>query len=311
MTRADLPVIDGQRCTACGACIDICPERVLSLGPGGTVERIGEACMLCGHCAAICPVEAVVLPGCSATLGLKTIAESRLPTERVPVAIVDLLSLMRQRRSCRRFTAEPVDSDILADLARIGTTAPSGTNDRPWRFVILPERSGVVQLGAVTADFYRRLNRKAANPLYRIIDRLITGGALTKYYHSYLQPITAALLEWQETQVDRLFHGAPAVIIVAADNQASCPAEDALLATQNMLLAAQALDLGTCLIGFVVEAAKRDRRIMSLLGLGVNERVYSVIACGHPAVTFRRPAMKRQVEPRIVCMNEQGVHHGK
>ena len=58
--------------------------------------------------------------------------------------------------------------------------------------------------------------------------------------------------------MDRLFHGAAAAILVTGRRQASCPAEDALLATQNILLAAHAMGLGSCLIGFAVEAMRRD-----------------------------------------------------
>lgn len=48
-------------CTACGACVDRCPERVLVRGAGGRPvfePRLGE-CTFCGECAAACAPRAL------------------------------------------------------------------------------------------------------------------------------------------------------------------------------------------------------------------------------------------------------------
>ena len=91
-------------------------------------------------------------------------------------------------------------------------------------------------------------------------------------------------------------------VVVAADNGASCPAEDALLATGQMLLAAHAMGLGTCLIGFAVEAMRRDRGIVRLLAIPDHETPHAVIALGWPDETYqriagRKPAVIRYAAP--------------
>ena len=48
---------------------------------------------------------------------------------------------------------------------------------------------------------------------------------------------------------DQLFHGSTAAILTGSNPGVSCPAEDAPLATQNILLAAHSIGLGSCLIG--------------------------------------------------------------
>lgn len=100
--------------------------------------------------------------------------------------------------------------------------------------------------------------------------------------------VEEALDEWRRGGRERLFHGAPAAILVSSLEGASCPIEDALLATQNILLAAHAMGLGTCLIGFVVEAARRDRRVKAAAGMPESEPLHAVIALGHPAETYQR-----------------------
>ncbi|MBM4372879.1 MAG: nitroreductase family protein, partial [Deltaproteobacteria bacterium] len=90
-----------------------------------------------------------------------------------------------------------------------------------------------------------------------------------------------------------------AVILVGSSPGASCPAEDALLASQNILLAAHAMGYGTCLIGFVVEAMRSDPRIARVLGIPREERVHAVIALGRSAERYRRAAGRRKVVPRV------------
>ncbi|MBT8361258.1 MAG: 4Fe-4S binding protein [Desulfobacterales bacterium] len=299
MSHLELPAIDADLCVACNECIGVCPDRILETGVEGDIVVRDEQCMLCGHCQAVCPVEAIAIPALTSHLGLQTIDEEQV--SGLPgVSTAALLQVMRARRSCRLFTNDPVELSLLADLVKIGTTAPSGTNSQGWQFVILPKRADVKRLGEATAAFYRDLNKKAANPLYRLISRLVAGKSLSNYYKKYYVTIKQGIDDWDTHGVDRLFHGASAAIVVAADQSASCPAEDSLLATQNILLAAQSMGLGTCLIGFVVEAAKRDKRIPTLLQLGDNEHIYSVIACGYSAVTYKRAAGRRVVTPIII-----------
>ena len=299
-----LPVIDRERCISCGLCIDICPDRIVAADAYGIPCVTADSCMGCGHCAAICPVEAVAMPGLITDLGLLNVSVPAACASRENLEIGPLLHLMRSRRSCRSFKPDPVKLSLLTDLAHIGTTAPSGTNCQGWQFVLLPERRDVLALGELTAEFYRRLNSKAANPMYRLAARVFSGSRLENYYRRYYRTVKEGLADWYEKGTDRLFHGAPAAIVVAADNSSSCPGEDALLATQNMLLAAESLGIATCLVGFVVEAAKHDARIAELLRLGSAETIYSVIGCGYAVHSFRRYAGRKAVTPRIVRIEQ-------
>ncbi len=53
--------LDGETCTACGLCADICPVKALGSGDGDTVLLDADACIGCGLCASVCPVGAVAL----------------------------------------------------------------------------------------------------------------------------------------------------------------------------------------------------------------------------------------------------------
>lgn len=47
------------------------------------------------------------------------------------------LALMRQRRSVRHFSSEPVASELIESAVRVAATAPSGANQQPWQFVVV------------------------------------------------------------------------------------------------------------------------------------------------------------------------------
>ena len=51
--------IDKEKCTACGACVDVCPVDALKLEETAVVDE--ETCIDCGTCVDECPVEAISL----------------------------------------------------------------------------------------------------------------------------------------------------------------------------------------------------------------------------------------------------------
>lgn len=300
--RAVTTVIDPERCISCGECVRVCPSQTLELKDGKAAVT-GARSLGCGHCVAVCPVDAVRVGALDPdSLRFHTFS---VRTDWLPYGACDpaeLVRLMASRRSCRCFEPRSVERALLEDLVKIGTTAPSGTNRQGWTFTVLPSRAAVVKLGNAIGAFFKRLNRMAAHPLLRHGLRLIGWPELADYYRDYHQTVVEGLADWEERGRDRLFHGATAAIIVGSAPGGSCPAEDALLATQNILLGAHALGLGTCLIGFAVSAMNQDARIKDLLTIPREEKIHAVVAIGHPAVAYqrltgRKKAVSRFIEP--------------
>lgn len=285
--------IDPDRCIGCGLCLSVCPKETLSLEDGKAVVRGAES-LGCDHCAAVCPADAIRVAAVDESLfRFQTFEADRcwVPHGRFDTAA--LVNLMASRRSCRNFTDQPVDRPILEDLVKAGITAPSGSNCQPWSFTILPDRQAVDRFGQRVGDFFRKTNRLSKKRWLRLGLKWIGRPELDAYYRLHLPTVESALTAWQRGERDLLFHGAAAVIVVAAHKHASCPGEDALLATQNMLLAAHAMGLGTCLIGFAIEAMRRDQAIVRQLGIPGNETPFAVVAVGWPNETYQRVAGRK------------------
>ena len=296
--RTVTTVIDPEKCIGCGLCIPVCPKETISL-ENNKARVTGTESLNCGHCAAACPEGAI-------TVGMLDPLLAQFETFTAPDCWVPhgefdtgtLVNLMQSRRSCRNFKDTWVEPNILEDLVRIGITAPSGSNCQLWSFTILPDREAVLALGRQVGLFFGRLNRMAEKWWLRSLLRLVNKPTLADYYANYYQSIKEGFERWEKEGRDILFHGAPAVIVVGSRNDATCPSEDALLATQNILLGAHTMGLGACLIGYVIEAMKKDKRINQSIGLPKDETPYAVIALGYPNERYDKVAGRKSATLR-------------
>ncbi|MDP2940390.1 MAG: RnfABCDGE type electron transport complex subunit B [Candidatus Omnitrophota bacterium] len=70
----ELPIVNEEKCTACGKCVAICPKKLFSLAPIGkkfytncasldfgkaVLEVCPLGCIACGKCEKVCPVSAI------------------------------------------------------------------------------------------------------------------------------------------------------------------------------------------------------------------------------------------------------------
>ncbi|HOX43245.1 MAG TPA: nitroreductase family protein [Myxococcota bacterium] len=287
-----LPVIDESKCTLCGRCVSVCPKEVLRLDREA-VAYTGEECMTCGHCRCVCPADAVRFdPAVLAAPAFTTFAcpdRYTVPGSFDPAALV---SLLRSRRSVRRYQDRPVPDGVVADLVAAAVSAPSASNCQDWEFTLVNGREQVWKLAREIGRFFARLNRLAANPLVRYGSVPFLGRSLVDYYDTRFEKVKRHLEEAEQGR-DVLFHGAPCVVICHGPTGGSLPLEDAQYATYNMALLAHALGLGTCYIGYASAALNKDRRLRRRLGLAAGHRVHAVLVLGYPAVTFERTALRR------------------
>ena len=298
--RTVTTVIDQEKCEACGECIKVCPHETISMINKKAIIT-GNESLVCGHCQAACKSGAINVGGIDESLS--NFSSFKSEKKWLPFGQYDttgLVNLMQSRRSCRNYKKKPVEKELLEDLVKIGVTAPSGSNCQMWSFTVLSDRKSVEAFGEQIKVFFHNLNRLAGITWLRMLLKLLGKRQLSDYYENYYERIKEGLKNWETNDKDMLFHGAPAVIAIACKQEASCPAEDALLAAQNILLGAHSLGLGTCLIGFAVSAMKKERKLCDFIDLPIDEDVYAVIAISYPKekyinVTGRKPVPLRYI----------------
>ena len=263
-------VITQEKCTGCGACARDCLRGLLVVEEGRARVREGY-CIRCGHCAAVCPAGAVRLAGG----GEDTPADYRPAAFDVDPAV--LRNAMKFRRSVRQFRPEPVGEEELAALLDAARYAPTGGNRQGNRFILLDrERPAVTELVLRTlADAAERMDQ---DPGLR---------ELTPYRSLCLDMYRA----WREKGEDRLFYGAPCVLLTVARWPRSVSGRvDGALAAANAELMAHALGLGACYVGFVGIAAGLNPEVGRKLGIRKREELIATLAVGHPAVRYFRTA---------------------
>ena len=273
----------------------MCPQQTISINDNKATVT-GTRCMACGHCMSTCPSESIKVPEIEE--GTKKFHSFDFDNKWLPYGqfdIAKLVSLMYSRRSTRNYKDSHIDRKILKDLIKIGATAPSGTNSQLWTFYVLPTRDAVVNFGNEVLKFYEKINNMSSKFIVRKGLKMMGNGELDNYYDEYFDLVNDGINDWKQGGKDRLFHGATALILVGSKNAASCPSDDALLATQNILLAAHAMGLGSCLIGFVIKAFEKDKRVRQYLKIPKDENIYSAIALGYPDEKYHRPTGRKQI----------------
>jgi nitroreductase/NAD-dependent dihydropyrimidine dehydrogenase PreA subunit len=287
-----IPVIDEKKCTGCGKCVAICPKKVLFL-ENKKAKTNENDCMMCSHCYAVCDFNAVSFTEMLNNVRIKTFKYKEKVLGSAEIDPGTLVNAFRSRRSIRKYKNDKVDNDAICDLLAFAVTAPSGSNCQKWEFTIINGRDKVWGFGNRLKDFFIKLNKFSANVLFRYLSVLFMGKTLINYYRDHYNTVDMAIKE-SEKGVDLLFHGAPCVIIIHGPIDSSTPVEDAAYASYNICMLAHFMNLGTCLIGFAVEALNRSPDIKKEYNITKDNRLYSVIAIGKPDIKFKRHSLRKK-----------------
>jgi nitroreductase/NAD-dependent dihydropyrimidine dehydrogenase PreA subunit len=286
-----LPSINRKKCTVCGRCVVICPRNVLQKS-NNVIETSGD-CMLCSHCYAVCPADAISFPDELVSPSFQTFKyrERYLKPGEADTGL--LVNLLRSRRSVRKYLQKPVPSAVLADLVEASVASPSGSNCQKWQFTIINGSDGVRSVANGIGAFYEKLNRLAANPFARALSVVFMGKKLINYYNNNYQSVTRAIEEARQGK-DRLFHGAPALIIIHNDSIGSTPLLDPQYAAYALTLVAHTMGLGTCFIGYATESLNRVKKLKKLVNVPESHTVHAVLTVGYPSAVFVRPTLRKK-----------------
>ena len=57
--RKAVAVVDSEKCTGCGICVDVCPVNAIEVNQEAVVND--ETCTGCAACVSECPNEAIII----------------------------------------------------------------------------------------------------------------------------------------------------------------------------------------------------------------------------------------------------------
>lgn len=155
---------------------------------------------------------------------------------------MDFFEVIRNRRSCRAFIDKPVSGKDIETCLEAARIAPSGTNAQPWRFLVAREPE--VRAKLVEAGHNQPVLQQAPVITVLLGDRGIYKKRLRRAKE--LADVGALSVETL-TSVERIYQGKADSNKEANDFtiRANC-----MLAGEHYALAATALELGCCWVGF-------------------------------------------------------------
>jgi len=191
---------------------------------------------------------------------------------------MELISAIQERGSTRAFLNKPLAKETLEELLHLAVHAPSAINLQPWEIVV------------VSGEEKERLSRLL---IKRMKERNISCGPgakrpLPEYYVQRERDLLDVMLpnlpeqtSFQEfiNEGSCNFYGAPTAIIITLDEVFSnARLTDIGILVGYLVLAAHALDLGTCPIGLITAF---DEDIKDELSLTEDKHVVIGIAVGY------------------------------
>ena len=257
--------IQKESCTRCGECVADCPARIIAMADDGypfiATEKEGN-CYRCQHCLAICP------NGSISIFGLDP-AESIALTGGYPDP-VSLETLIKGRRSVRRYKSENLDPELFQRLLDVAWNAPTGVNSRQVRFTVLDSKEKMAQFRDEVMAGLGKIVKESTLP------------AGMEYYTNFVKI-------WEKHHVDLLFRDAPHLLVASAPKRVASPVQDCLIALSYFELFAQANGVGTVWNGLVYKAIS-DLLPLSRQRLGIPDDhvIGYAMVFGKPDVHFVR-----------------------
>lgn len=173
----------------------------------------------------------------------------------------DIFEVIKKRRSVRSYKPDYVEREKIEKILDAAIWAPSSHNSQPWHFTVIKNDG----LG------------KELNEATKLI----------------LLKSDSELLQKLGKRPD-LFYGAPIVVVVSGLSKLSTSIIDCSAATENMLLAAEYLGLGTCWNGLVTNLFLKDpgHEVIKKLQIPEDYSPLYAVAVGYPVHLSEAPSRK-------------------
>lgn len=174
---------------------------------------------------------------------------------------MDVFSCIATRHSTRKFKEEPVPQEVLDKVIEAGRQAPSGKHKNQSRFIVIRKKEVLQELIALVQQEFAKMEVTQEN------DDNFGGAIRAAKKGGYV-----------------FMYNAPVLIVVANKRDYGNKYADVSCAMQNMMLAANALDLGSCWINQLrwLQDNPVLRAYLQKLGMTEDEEVCASLSIGYP-----------------------------
>ena len=201
-----------------------------------------------------------------------------MPLPKVEMTIFETILA---RRSVRRYKARKVDRTTISILLEAAVHAPTAIHQEPWAFVVIQDK---VLLRSIS---------DLAKPLF-VAEAQEKG--LEHAGHSF------DIFKYPDFNI---FYDATTLILICGRTSAPSYSADCWLAAENLMLAACAMGLGSCVVGSALPALNTPKTKV-LLNIPENFIAVAPIIVGYPDDEIV-PVMRKNP---VILANIPATQHG-
>jgi len=168
---------------------------------------------------------------------------------------MNTLECIKTRHSTRKFKADQLSRELIDQVLDAGRHAPSGGNTQLTHFMVITNQDVLSELVTLVQEEYGKMPITENTLPYMV--NIIKMSGEGKFVFNY---------------------GAPALIVLASQASYANNFADVSCAMQNMMLACNELELGSCWVNQIrhLQDNERIQAKMRELGLKEGEKVYAV-----------------------------------
>jgi nitroreductase len=172
--------------------------------------------------------------------------------ERLTKAMNPVITAIKQRRSVRQYENRQISAGDLDAVLEAGIFAPTAMNQQKWHFSVIQSKATLKRMVEITRE--NKLNSNVV---------MLAQKAREPGYHTY--------------------YGAPTVIIVSGEKNARFVEFDCAAAAQNIVLAAESLGIGSCIMtsAGLLFASQKGQAMKTELGIPDDYEHVCSIALGY------------------------------
>lgn len=168
------------------------------------------------------------------------------------------------RRAVRKYKDIPVPKEFIDQLLDAARMAPSAMNRQPWKFYVLTDKRKI-------KTFSKEIAGIAVKELKHV--SLKEAAKLTLSFFHF-----SKMIDFLKND-DHIFYGAPVVIFITSPLADEWAALDIGMCAENMMLAAKAMGLETCPVGFA-KYVTQTKDYFSL-NIPATEQIHLAVIAGY------------------------------
>lgn len=291
--------INNDKCTACGICGIVCPRHVIETVIQGNkkITRVcdqrKDLCLDCGQCTAVCQSDSIEVE-------LFNGQDSR-SVQPLNISETDLLMLMEQRRSIRRYKDKPVPRELLNQIMEACKRAPTGTASHSTGVIVIDTETRLNELSEMIYDVYRDLEKALKNPIARFIIKRRVGKAAFSILGNFVMPGMHWYLKWKDQgKGDEILRDCKALMLFHSPVLEPMAQTNCALSAFHGIFMAEILGIGTCFNDLIPPACNRNKEILHFLGVPEDREVYSSLTLGYSKFKYRKIIPRKLAEARYL-----------